>query len=519
MAPEYRQGGSNAIRAPGRVPAKRHVAFRENGTLLTEEVMGFEGFSGNESILYHLQTPCRVTELGSFTAIEREEWVPAAHAHRLFDTRARTRAATRSSGAALLMYNDDVEIAVCRPREAQEYFYRNGEGDEVIFVHEGRGELETTFGTLPYREHDYIVIPRGTTYRFAPDGEQLWLTFHTPGEIETPNRYRNRYGQLLEHAPYSHRDFHPPAELVTHREPGDYELVRPRPRRLPALRPGLPPARRRRLGRLRVPVHVQHRRLRADRRPRAHAAAGAPDLPGAELRHLLVLPADARLGIGPTDPAIPIPYNHSNLQSEEMIYYVSGEFGSRRGVDVGSITLHPSGLPHGPQPGLAEKSIGQRCTDELAVMCDTFRPLRLTALCAGHRRWPLRAVVGRRRRSPRRWEPVFEEAQLYAPITTAADGAVTVHLDEDHPGLRRSRVPRTAQPHRRPGAGAGTPRSRSPTSTTPRRSRRSGGRSAGSWRPSTSGSPARSTARRWPPWRSPPTTSPSSTRSARGCGR
>jgi homogentisate 1,2-dioxygenase len=361
----------------GRVPAKRHTAVRENGTLLTEEVMGFEGFSGNESILYHLQTPCRITEVGSFTAIERTEWVPDAHTHHRFDTAGIAPAGDPILGRRLLMYNDDVEIALCRPAEEQEYFFRNGEGDEVIFVQEGSGELETTFGTLPYRQHDYVVIPRGTTYRFRPHGEQLWLTFHTPGELETPNRYRNRYGQLLEHAPYSHRDFHAPPELVTHREEGEYELV--------------------------VRVRQGHQRYTLDYHPLDvvgwdgyvypytfniddfEPITGRVHMPPPVHQTFqgpnFVICSFCPRMLDWQEDAVPIPYNHSNLQSEEMIYYVSGEFGSRRGVDVGTITLHPSGLPHGPQPGLAEKSIGTTFTNELAVMCDTFKPLRLTPLC------------------------------------------------------------------------------------------------------------------------------------------
>ncbi len=362
--------------ARGRLPAKRHVAFRDNGTLLTEEVMGFEGFSGNESILYHLQTPCRVTELGAFESIERDEWVPPAHCHHLMNTRGLEPEGDPVRGRRLLMFNDDVEIAVCRPAAPHDYFYRNGEGDEVVFVHEGSGVLETTFGTLPYRPRDYIVIPRGTTYRFAPAGEQLWLTFHTPGEIETPNRYRNRYGQLLEHAPYSHRDFHPPSELETHRERGEHHLV------------------------VRVRNGYQHYTLdyhpldvvgwdgyvypytfniddfepitgRIHMPPPVHQTFQGPSF---------VICSFCPRMLDWQEGAVPIPYNHSNLQSEEMIYYVSGSFGSRKGIDVGSVTLHPSGLPHGPQPGLAEKSIGTTHTDELAVMCDTFRPLRLTRL-------------------------------------------------------------------------------------------------------------------------------------------
>jgi homogentisate 1,2-dioxygenase len=361
----------------GRVPAKRHVAFREDGKLLTEEVMGFEGFSGNESILYHLQTPCRVSELGSFTAIEREEWVPAAHAHRMFDTRSVAPGGDPVFGRQLLMYNADVEIGICRPCEEQRYFYRSGEGDEVIFVHQGAGVLETTFGTLSYRQHDYIVIPRGTTYRFRPEGEQLWLTFFTPGEIETPNRYRNRYGQLLEHAPYSHRDFHPPEELVTHSDHDDHELV-------VRVRGGF-----QRYGLDYNPLDVvgwdgyvypytfniddfEPITGRVHMPPPVHQTFQGPNF---------VICSFCPRMLDWQEGAIPIPYNHSNLQSEEMIYYVSGDFSSRRGVDVGSITLHPSGLPHGPQPGLAEKSIGQRSTGELAVMCDTFRPLALTPLC------------------------------------------------------------------------------------------------------------------------------------------
>ena len=309
--------------------------------------------------------------------------MPEAHVHRLFDSRQLPAGGDPITSRRLLMFNDDVEIAVARPTESQDYFYRNGEGDEVIFVHEGSGELETTFGTLSYREHDYVVIPRGTTYRFRPADEQLWLTFTTPGEIETPNRYRNRYGQLLEHAPYSHRDFHPPAELATHRDGGEHELI--------------------------VRVRGGYQRYGLDYHPLDvvgwdgyvypytfniddfEPVAGRVHMPppvhqtfqGPNFVICSFCPRALDWESDPAHPAIPIPYNHSNLQSEEMIYYVSGDFGSRRGVDVGSITLHPSGLPHGPQPGLAEKSIGQRWTEELAVMCDTFRPLRLTPLAAG----------------------------------------------------------------------------------------------------------------------------------------
>jgi homogentisate 1,2-dioxygenase len=363
----------------GELPAKRHVQFREDDLLLTEEVMGYEGFSGNESILYHLHSPCRVMEVGAFTPITREEWVPDAHVHRLTHTAGLSAQGDPVTGRRLLMWNDDVEIAICRPSEemAEGAFYRNGEGDEVIFVHEGSGRLETIFGRLPFRAGDYVVVPRGATYRVDLDpGAQTWLTFHTPGEIETPSRYRNRYGQLLEHAPYSQRDFHPPEELVTHRERGEFEVT--------------------------VRARGGHQRYVLDYHPfdvvgwdgyvypytfnimDFEPVTGRVHMPP-PVHQTFQGPSFVICSFCPReldyDPmAVPLPYHHSNLQSEELIYYVSGEFGSRRGVAVGSLTLHPSGLPHGPQPGLVERSLGARRTEELAVMCDTFRPLRLSTL-------------------------------------------------------------------------------------------------------------------------------------------
>jgi homogentisate 1,2-dioxygenase len=361
----------------GDVPAKRHTQFRENGTLLVEEVMGYEGFSGNESILYHLQSPCRVAEVGEFTPIEREEWVPDTHVHRLTNSAPLEPEGDPIFGRRTLMFNGDVEMGIAKPVEELDAYYRNGEGDEVLFVHEGSGELETVFGRLPFGPHDYVVIPRGTTYRVRlHNGPHTWLTFFTPGEIETPNRYRNRYGQLLEHAPYSQRDFHGPMELVTHRGPAEAELY--------------------------VRVRGGHQRFVLDYHPLDVVGWDGYVYPYTFNIHDFE-PKSGRLHQPPPahqtfqgpgfvicsfcprqldwDPlAVPLPYHHSNLQSEEVIYYVDGNFGSRRGVDVGALTLHPSGLPHGPQPGLVEASLGATRTEELAVMCDTFRPLKLTPL-------------------------------------------------------------------------------------------------------------------------------------------
>jgi len=359
----------------GDVPRKRHIQHRENGTLLTEEVMGLEGFSGNESILYHVTSPCRVKELGAFEPIEREEWVPPAHAHRHFTTWELPERGDAIGGRQLLMWNGDVEISFCRPSDEMDGFYRNGEGDEVIFVHEGSGTLETIFGDLPYNPGDYVVVPRGTTYRFVfDDPKQRHLVFASPGLIEIPRRYRNEYGQLLEHAPYYTRDIHPPTELHTHRDRGDHLVT--------------------------VRVKDGYQRYVLDYHPFDVVGWDGYVYPWTFSIHDFE-PITGRIHMPPPshqtfagrnfvicsfcprkldfDPlAIPIPYHHSNLNSEEMIYYVDGNFSSRKGIEVGSITLHPSGLPHGPQPGLAEKSIGMTETHELAVMCDTFHPLRLS---------------------------------------------------------------------------------------------------------------------------------------------
>jgi homogentisate 1,2-dioxygenase len=370
----------------GQIPPKRHVQVRRDGDgangggspLLVEEVMGYEGFSGNESILLHLQSPCRLEQVGAFRPIEREEWVPDAHVHRLADTNPVDAGGDPVSSRRLLMWNGDIEVSIAKPTEELQGFYRNGEGDEVLYVHQGSGVLRTVFGRVPFRERDYIVIPRGTTHAFelADGEEQVWLCFHTPGEIETPNRYRNRYGQLLEHAPFSQRDFHPPEELETFDDAGEFSVT--------------------------VRVRDGHQDYVLDRHPFDVVGwdgyvwpytFNADDFePRAGRFHLP--PPSHQTFQGPNfvictfaprmldwDPqAVTLPYHHSNIQSEEVMFYAAGDYAARKGVDVGSITLHPSGLPHGPQPGAVEKALGKKSTDELAVMWDTFRPLRLSTL-------------------------------------------------------------------------------------------------------------------------------------------
>jgi homogentisate 1,2-dioxygenase len=395
--------------ALGQVPPKRHAQFRDDGRLLVEEVMGYEGFSGNESIIYHLNSPCRIAEVGELRALSHEEWVPDAHVHRLTDLRSIEPAGDPVSGRQVLMFNGDLEVSVCKPTEALAGFYRNGQGDEVIYVHRGGGVLRTVFGRLPFRERDYVVIPRGTTVTWDLDsGEQFWLCFHTPGEIETPSRYRNRYGQLLEHAPFSQRDFRAPGELETHDEAGDHRLT------------------------VRVGSGLQDYAL--DRHPFDVVgwdgyvwpyAFNANDFePRAGRFHLPPPTHQTFQGQGfvictfaprllDWDPdAVPLPYHHSNIQSEEVMFYADGDYGARKGVEIGCVTLHPSGLPHGPQPGAVEKALGAKRTDELAVMWDTFGPLRLTPLWRAHDK-PEYAYS---------WNPDLGPAEAARPAEAATDG-------------------------------------------------------------------------------------------------
>ncbi len=367
----------------GRVPRKRHVQFREDGRLLVEEVMGYEGFSGNESILYHLGSPCRIAGASALRSLALDEWVPSAHVHRLGDFRSVPAGGDPVSGRQVLMWNGDVEVSIARPVDELEGFYRNGEGDEVVYVHRGGGVLRTVFGRVPFGEKDYLVIPRGTTVSWELDSvEQFWLVFHTPGEIETASRYRNRYGQLLEHAPYSARDFRGPVELETFDESGEYRL-------LVRVRGGL-----QEYALDRHPFDVvgwdgyvwPYAFNALDFEPRAGRYHLPPPThqtfqgPGFVICTFAPRPLD-------WDPdAVPLPYHHSNIQSEEVMFYADGDYAARKGVEVGCITLHPSGLPHGPQPGAVERALGATRTDELAVMWDTVRPLRLTTLWRDHDR-------------------------------------------------------------------------------------------------------------------------------------
>jgi homogentisate 1,2-dioxygenase len=361
----------------GTIPHKRHTQFRQpDGALYHEELMGIHGFSGIQSLLYHLHPPTQIQKILSDKPVELSFTEPGAlHPHHL-----RT-AAIREGGDAIaaripLLANSDVCLSVVRPTEPMTYWYRYASGDETIFIHEGTGILESQYGVLRYRSGDYLVIPTGVLWRILPDNgiAQRMLVIEAKGHIEPPARYLNRYGQFLEHAPYNERDIRPPDALVTHDEVGEFEV------RVKA--------------RNRVTHYVYHHHPldvvgwdghlypfafniedfepitgRIHQPPPVHQTFEAPGF--------VVCSFVPRL-FDYHPLAIPAPYNHSNMDSDEVLYYVAGRFMSRRGIESASITIHPGGLPHGPHPGLYNGSIGQERTDELAVMIDTFRPLQLT---------------------------------------------------------------------------------------------------------------------------------------------
>ncbi len=361
----------------GNIPHKRHTQFRQpDGSVYHEELMGTHGFSGVQSLLYHLRPPTQVQKilLEKKADISCEDPGPLRHRH------LRTAIAAKGGDAVEaripLMVNADVCISVAQPTASMPYWYRFAHGDEAIFIHDGSGVLESQFGTLRYRAGDYLVIPTGVLWRILPDRdiEQRMLVVEAYGHIEPPKRYLNRYGQFLEHSPYCERDIRPPDELITHDEEGEFEvrvkardwitsyLYRHHPLDVVGWDGHLWP----------FAFNIEDFEPITGRIHQPPPVHQTFDGPGFVLCSFVPRLFDYH------PLAIPAPYNHSNVDSDEVIYYVKGNFMSRKGIERASITVHASGIPHGPHPGMYEGSIGKERTDELAVMIDTFRPLRLT---------------------------------------------------------------------------------------------------------------------------------------------
>lgn len=359
----------------GQIPHKRHTQFRKpDGSLFREEVMGLEGFSGIQSILYHHYQPTQVKSVET-VGTDRERYAEFGPLrNRAFRTKDIPRGTDPMSSRVVLFGNNDVTLGVSRPTKSMNYFYRNGQAYEIWFAHEGSGKLRSQFGNLDFGTGDYIVIPYGTTWRMDLNEKCRFLVFEAPSQIESPVRYCNRYGQLLEHAPYCERDIRVPQELETHTETGDFEI--------------------------RVKCRGQITRHLLDHHPldvvgwdgylypwifnigdyepitgRVHQPP--PVHQTFQGKNFVVCSFVPRL-FDYHPQAIPVPYNHSNVNSDEVIYYAEGDFMSRRGIDQYDWTLHPAGMQHGPQPGVTEAALGKGRTEETAVMLDTFYPLQVT---------------------------------------------------------------------------------------------------------------------------------------------
>lgn len=363
--------------ALGIIPHKRHTIFRRpDGELFTEELFGAEGFHGNSSLLYHYHMPTRVNKIELGEKIEvKKATEDQVLRHRHLKTKDIPAGGDPITGRKILMFNNDIQIGVMRPTDAMNYFYRNGEHDELLFIHEGSGYLQTSFGRLDFGYGDYIYIPRGTTYQMNFDTEKnRVLTVDSTGPIEFPKRYLSEMGQFMENSPFCERDFRLPQEQLFFDEEGEFEV------------------RIKKDGRMHH-YTFEHHPLDVvgwdgylypwifnikDFEPITGRVHQPPPVHQTFAAHNYVVCSFCPRKFDYHPDAIPAPYNHSNVDSDEMLYYVEGDFMSRKGMDYASITLHPGGIPHGPHPGKAEASIGAEATDEYAVMIDTFKPLYMT---------------------------------------------------------------------------------------------------------------------------------------------
>ncbi|MBA3440983.1 MAG: homogentisate 1,2-dioxygenase [Pyrinomonadaceae bacterium] len=360
----------------GEIPRKRHIAFRQpDGSLYAEELMGNKGFVGPSSLLYHLHRPTQVLSVKHYRDMQLESDGEPSFRHRHFKTKAVTPAASPTIDRMPLLFNQDVRLSTVLPKSEDDFFYRNAQGDELVYVAEGAGVLESQMGELRFRRGDYLVIPWGILhrYRFAEQGMRL-LVIESHSYIRTPKRYRNEHGQLLESAPYSERDIRRPEHLPVYDDKGEFRILVKKGNSLTEMIIDHHPFDtvgwdgyyypwalniadfEPRVGRVHLPPPV-HQTFEAD---------------SFVVCSFCPRPYDF-------DPeAVPAPYNHSNVMSEEVIFYASSEFMSRKGIEYASLTLHPDGLPHGPHPGRTEQSIGMTHTNELAVMLDTFHPLEVS---------------------------------------------------------------------------------------------------------------------------------------------
>lgn len=361
----------------GKIPPKRHTQFRKaDGSLYYEQLFGTVGFNGMYCNMYHEHRPTQVKEIiKQYRVAPKIAKANNIHSYRFLGFQVKPEKDYLDSRKTILT-NSDCSIILAAPQESQtDYFYKNTDSDELIFVHKGSGTLRTLLGNLDFKYGDYLLIPRGIIYqiKFNTQDNRLFI-IESKRPIYTPKRYRNHFGQLLEHSPFCERDIRKPQELETHNETGDF-LIKVKKQddiieMVYATHPfdvvgydgyNYPYA---------FSIHdFEPITGRIHQPPPVHQTF--------ESDGFVVCSFVPRLYDYHPD-SIPAPYNHSNIDSDEVLYYVDGDFMSRNDVDEGNITLHPAGIPHGPHPGAMERSIGKVKTNELAVMVDTFKPLQVT---------------------------------------------------------------------------------------------------------------------------------------------
>jgi len=361
----------------GQIPKKRHIVFRKpNGKLYAEELVSTEGFSSVYSIVYHCHPPTIVKHLGEPYNVE-PKIAKAKHLKHtsLIGFKIKPENDYLQSRKPVLV-NDDLHISLAAPKQSMtDYFYKNSQADEIIFIHVGSGVLKTGFGEIKFEYGDYIVIPRGTIYQihFNDENNRLFI-IESFSPIRTPKKYRNNHGQLLEHSPYCERDMKLPNNLETHDQEGDFKVLIKKQGLIYPYTYGTHPFDFIGWDGYHFPYAISIH----DFEPITGRIHQPPPVHQMFEAHNFVVCSFVPRKFDYHPESIPAPYNHSNVDSDEVLYYVDGDFMSRKSVEKGQITLHPGGIPHGPHPGTVEKSIGKDATEELAVMVDPFRPLMLT---------------------------------------------------------------------------------------------------------------------------------------------
>jgi homogentisate 1,2-dioxygenase len=361
----------------GKIPSKRHTTFEKpEGGLYQEELFGTAGFAGMSSLIYHIHPPTVVSEVKRLGDVEPKIAIEKNMKAMSFKGFSLPSEDDYLKSRKTLFANNDLYIGLAAPKGfSSDYFYRNSDADEMLFIHVGSGVLRTMYGNLEFKYGDYLIIPKGTTYQidFKTEDNRL-LYIESFSAITTPKRYRNNYGQFLEHSPYCERDFRMPKDLIAHDEEGEFRVLS------------------KKQGVMWEYTHKYH--------PFDVVGWDGYNFPYAFSIHDFE-PITGRIHMPPPihqqweaagfvvcsfvprlydyhPKSIPAPYHHSNIDSEELLYYVDGDFMSRNNIEKGQITLHPGGIPHGPHPGAIERSVGKKSTEELAVMIDPFRPVSIT---------------------------------------------------------------------------------------------------------------------------------------------